>query len=347
MPSTGPLFSGVTSMHLTRLNRPTPPLLSFSELELRESFWVFVKWDLIACIDWRGKMAYVGLLEMKQLRRCSAACVNWQRDIASVFCRTPCWCGALRPPLSIDISCLAHSSKPAAAAWSMGQTDGQTDTRPLHRPCSTCSASIVDNWHTCNQFIGSWIAGAHFNCVYLYAAAFNSLIVLCLVFDLLLIGEHGWRQRTKTLFIHAHLALCPAEISGNELICVGTEREITFDFCRQRWRLKEAFGQKADSCNINVLGAKTKQRTTACKYGSLRYFAAIRHLDVFDISSSDRWVFLTFYRRKVFLWFRCGSSLIFRVSQLQIRPVLGGVITETPSFQTNYLQPKAYVFIML
>jgi len=41
---------------------------------------------------------------------------------------------------SIDISCRAHSSKPAATGlllWAHGGTDRQTDTAQLHRPCST------------------------------------------------------------------------------------------------------------------------------------------------------------------------------------------------------------------
>jgi len=58
--------------------------------------------------------------------------------------------GARRSPLSIDISC-PHGAQQQTChmLWSTDdtdtQTDGRTDARPLHRPCSAYHAPSVKN----------------------------------------------------------------------------------------------------------------------------------------------------------------------------------------------------------
>ena len=59
---------------------------------------------------------------------------------------------------SISPTCTAPSSKPAkrrCCGWVMGQTDGRTNTRLFHRPCSAYYAGSVNNKQVSN---GGWLS---------------------------------------------------------------------------------------------------------------------------------------------------------------------------------------------
>ena len=78
---------------------------------------------------------------------CSASYVSRQRNTARVYCRAP----TVQQSIDGSPGRRAHSSKPAAAACGGRmtgqmdrQTDGRTDTRQFHRPCSEYYASNVN-----------------------------------------------------------------------------------------------------------------------------------------------------------------------------------------------------------
>ena len=87
----------------------------------------------------RQWLHYVAKTATTSLRLASS--FGCQHDTVCICCKTPCRCWSISPART------ALSSKPAArrcCCRSTGQTDGRTDTRPLHRPCSAYYAGSVN-----------------------------------------------------------------------------------------------------------------------------------------------------------------------------------------------------------
>jgi len=106
--------------------------------------------NISALLNWIPNSG--GIRAIKIVAETSTTSLCWASSLGSQHDATRICCWARRPQLSIDICCtrprLAANQSHAPLLLSIDGTDGRTDNRPLHKPCSAYCARSVDKLRT-------------------------------------------------------------------------------------------------------------------------------------------------------------------------------------------------------